>query len=125
MIIYFGGRGGEGKEGTIYKKRDKIFISLNQIIGLDVQNVTVLVFEISFIDDAASRQLFRGDLQRARRTLSSPMPLLLIVPSRLRNGRQRGGGGVTPNKAAEIRKTGTTSTISLHQTTGNAPVSRE
>ncbi|CAL1677091.1 unnamed protein product [Lasius platythorax] len=32
------------------------------------------------------------------------MPLLLIVPSRLRNGRQRGGGGVTPNKAAEIRK---------------------
>lgn len=68
--------------------------------GFDVQNT---VFAISFIDDA-SRQLFRGDLQRARRTLSSLVPLLLIVPSRLRNGRQRDWGGVTPNKAAKIRK---------------------
>lgn len=54
-----------------------------------------------FIDDAAPRQVFRGDLQRARRTLSLPVPLLLIA--RLRNGRQRDGGGVTLNKTAANR----------------------
>jgi len=38
------------------------------------------------------RQLFRGDLQRAlAAALSSPAPLLLIVPPRLRNGGGRRG----------------------------------
>lgn len=67
---------------------------------------------IPFINDVAPTIISRRFTARARGTLSSPAPLLLILVSpRLRNGRQSGGGGlrVTPNKAADPQ-TGTTST---------------